>query len=140
MRREEAGGREAVDGAKCEGESGHAGMRHGIHPSPSSRFFASRPMTNRRVVKHRKVMGHVLEVETPTRWWGRFTVNGEDYEAVFSEQLPSHGQPGTIFTIHYPRRGKPYIYWPETYWTKRQLKKVRQKAREWAGLFEEDAA
>jgi hypothetical protein len=83
-------------------------------------------------VKHTKIPGFVQSIEGPNRWWARLVIDGVDYEAQMIDELPAHAQEGSYFTIHRTKRGRTYIYWITTPWTKRQLKKARQRADQWA--------
>ena len=66
-------------------------------------------------------------------WTARLAFPGDiDYDsfAEMTELLPPHAMVGSLFTIHQPKRGKPYFYWiTKPLITKQHAKKARIWAR-----------
>lgn len=87
------------------------------------------------VSRHFKLSGFVGEIG-PDFWMARFDDNTV---AEMTEPLPADAGEGSLFTIHRTKRGRAYVYWiTEPTWTRRDVKKARQSAREFAHLFSGD--
>lgn len=84
---------------------------------------------------HLKTHGFIESIEGE-RWWARLYLGDMEYSAEMVEPLPAHAEPGSRFTIHMTKAGDVYFYWITRPWTKRELKKARQRARVWAHLFD----
>lgn len=97
--------------------------------------------------KHTKYKGFTL-----SKWnaadgmWVRFVdiPNSGDIEARLNPEFgpPPEGRRNGdrwIFTMHFPRRGEPYIYWPPMrYLTERDLIRAKQRARRMMKALEID--
>lgn len=89
-------------------------------------------------MSHLKIPGFVTQIKG-TRWWARLIIDDREYEAEMALPLADDACVGSYFTLHQPRRGEPYIYWIRRYWTKRQLKQSRIRARELRRVLFPDA-
>lgn len=87
--------------------------------------------------KHFKMVGRVTEVRDNS-FVSIVEVEGRECQAEFYRHFAEQDENfnwddievGSIFSFHITKAGVPYLFWaPKQYWTKRQVKKIRQRAR-----------